>query len=241
VVDYVYPTAQSRARTISVRLRVSNPDLLLKPNMYADIAIDAAPKADVLIIPQAALIRSSQGDRVILALGDGRFRPARVRAGIESGDQVEILDGLEENERVVVSSQFLIDSEASFDAALLRLTAADTGAGAMQMGVAAGGEAMSGMEMGNVNNPAQEPDRISAVGTIQSIDQQNRSVMLTHEPIPELSWPSMTMGFSVADNLSIERLEEGARIRFEFRQSDNEFEILNLEPLTPEAAGGAGP
>ncbi|MEE8439881.1 MAG: efflux RND transporter periplasmic adaptor subunit, partial [Micropepsaceae bacterium] len=121
-VDYVYPTAESRARTVGVRLRVSNPGLRLKPNMYADIFIEAAPKEDALVIPQAALIRSSQGDRVILALGNGRFRPAQVRAGIESGDYIEILEGLEENERIVTSSHFLIDSEASLDATLLRLS-----------------------------------------------------------------------------------------------------------------------
>jgi Cu(I)/Ag(I) efflux system membrane fusion protein len=240
-VDYVYPTAESRARTISVRLRVLNPGLRLKPNMYADILIEAAPKEDVLIIPQAALIRSSQGDRVILALGNGRFRPAQVRAGIESGDYIEILEGLEENERIVTSSHFLIDSEASFDATLLRLSAANGMEGGTRMAAAEGGATTIAMDMVEMDVPAENGDAISAVGRIQSVDEANRSIMLTHEPIPELSWPSMTMGFSAADNLPIESFEEGAAIRFEFRQTDDGFEILSLEPLAPEAAGGGGP
>ena len=81
--------------------------------------------SSVLAIPQSALIRSSAGDRVVLALGEGRFRPASVLAGIETDGQVQIVSGLEAGERVVTSGQFLIDSEASLDAGLLRLTTSD--------------------------------------------------------------------------------------------------------------------
>jgi Cu(I)/Ag(I) efflux system membrane fusion protein len=153
-VDYVYPIAQTQTRTIRVRLRFPNPEMRLKPNMFADIVIDAAPKEGVLIISQSALIRTSQGERVILALGDGRFRPAQVRAGVESGDQVEILSGLEVGERVVTSSQFLIDSEASLNATLLRMTAAE----GMEMNAPAAAQgnaaAMGNMDMPPTNNPA---------------------------------------------------------------------------------------
>ena len=70
-----------------------------------------------------ALIRTSKGDRVILALGEGRFRPSQVTPGIESDDKIEVIAGLNEGETIVVESQFLIDSEASLDAGLLRLSA----------------------------------------------------------------------------------------------------------------------
>ena len=231
-VDYVYPTARSRARTISVRLRVANPELRLKPNMYADILIEAAPKENVLIIPQSALIRSSRGNRVILALGDGRFRPAQVRAGIESGNSVEILAGLEENERVVISGQFLIDSEASLNAALLRLAAANDDED---------GAAMGETNMSEMNMEPQDENRISATGRVQSLDPASRSVMLTHEPIAELNWPSMTMGYTAAENLPLDQLQPGANIRFDFRQTENGFEILSVEQLPPEAPEGGGP
>ncbi len=122
-VDYVYPTAERMTRTVQVRLRFPNPRDQLKPNMFANVRIGAAPKKNVLTIPQSALIRTSKGDRVILALGDGRFRPAHVTPGIESGEKVEIRAGLNEGEAIVVESQFLIDSEASLDAGLLRLSA----------------------------------------------------------------------------------------------------------------------
>lgn len=137
-VDYVYPTAKADARTIQVRLRFSNAENRLKPNMYANILIEATPQQSqraVLTIPRSALIRASGGDRVILALDEGRFRPAQVVAGMESGDMVEIVSGLEAGERIVISSQFLIDSEASLDPALMRLTSpADADQASIPMG-----------------------------------------------------------------------------------------------------------
>jgi len=120
-VDYVYPTVRAESRTARVRLAFDNPDLALKPDMYATVAIDAAPRHDIVHVPSQAVIRTGGQERVILALGDGRFRPARVRTGLESGGRVEILAGLAESERIVISSQFLIDSEASIEASLLRM------------------------------------------------------------------------------------------------------------------------
>ena len=125
VVDYVYPTVDADSRTVRARIVFENPDGMLKPGMYADLTIDADPKLEALTIPQSALIRASTSDRVILALGDGRFRPAQVMVGIESGGRAQILEGLSAGEHVVIAGQFLIDSEASLDAALLRLTTPD--------------------------------------------------------------------------------------------------------------------
>lgn len=121
-VDYVYPTIRAESRTGRVRLAFDNPDLALKPNMYAHVEIDAAPRRDVIQVPAQAVIRSGDQERVIVALGNGRFRPAAVHTGLESEGRVEIRDGLAEGEKIVISSQFLIDSEASLDASLLRLT-----------------------------------------------------------------------------------------------------------------------
>lgn len=120
-VDYVYPTIRAESRTARVRLEFENPDLALKPNMYANVAIEAEPRRDVLHVPSQAVIRTGNRERAILALGDGHFRPAQVRTGLESEGRVEIEAGLAEGETVVISSQFLIDSEASMDASLLRM------------------------------------------------------------------------------------------------------------------------
>lgn len=120
-VDYVYPTVRAKSRTGQVRLVFDNPGLRLKPGMYASVVIEVSPRENALHVPREALIRTGRSERVILALGEGRFRPAEVRSGIESGDRVEILEGLAEGEQVVTSGQFLIDSEASLNASFLRM------------------------------------------------------------------------------------------------------------------------
>lgn len=120
-IDYVYPTVTAATRTVRLRLKVANPEGLLKPNMYATVTVAGKPGADSLVIPREALIRTAAMDRVVLALGNGRFRPAEVVAGREAGAKVEILKGLAEGETVVTSAQFLLDSEAGVDASLLRL------------------------------------------------------------------------------------------------------------------------
>jgi Cu(I)/Ag(I) efflux system membrane fusion protein len=90
--------------------------------MFMTVRI-AGPKRPVAtLIPSAALIRTGQSERVILALDDGRFRPAAVTSGVEAEGRVEILAGLEPGESVVVSGQFLIDSESSYAGAALRLS-----------------------------------------------------------------------------------------------------------------------
>ena len=120
-VDYVYPTIRAESRTARVRLTFENPDLQLKPNMYAQVTVEVAPRESVVHVPSQAVIRTGSQARVVLALGEGRFRPAEVRTGLESGGRTEILQGLSAGERIVVSGQFLIDSEASMDASLLRM------------------------------------------------------------------------------------------------------------------------
>ncbi len=122
LVEYVYPQLDLKTRTLKVRLRFDNPGEALKPNMFADVTLFAGPKGDVLSIPREALIRTGSEERVILALGDGRFQARRVTSGIESGDRVEIRQGLEEGEQVVTSGQFLIDSESSMKASLSRMS-----------------------------------------------------------------------------------------------------------------------
>ena len=120
-VEFVYPTIDPMTRTLQARLRFDNLDEALKPDMYADVRIYAGPKDAVLSIPREALIKTGDSARVIVALGEGKFRAQEVNAGIESGDFVEVISGLEEGERVVTSGQFLIDSEASLRASFGRM------------------------------------------------------------------------------------------------------------------------
>ncbi len=121
-VDYIYPSLDAKNRTLRVRLRFNNRDEALKPNMYANVSIFGTAKKNVISVPREALIKTGKNQRLIVAKGNGRFEQRFVVSGMESGDWVEIKSGLESGERVVVSSQFLIDSEASMKASLLRMT-----------------------------------------------------------------------------------------------------------------------
>jgi len=121
-VEYIYPSLDPKTRTLKARLQFPNPDEALKPNMYANVKIYGGPKNDVVVIPIEALIRTGREERVIIALGGGRFASRPVRAGIESGEWVEIIEGVQPGEEIVVSGQFLIDSEASLKASMMRMT-----------------------------------------------------------------------------------------------------------------------
>ena len=120
-VEYIYPSLDPKTRTLKVRLRFENPDEGLKPNMYANVRIFGGPKENIIVIPLEGLIRTGRQERVIIDLEEGRFEAREVVSGIESGDYVEIIQGIDEGEQVVTSGQFLIDSEASMRAGIKRM------------------------------------------------------------------------------------------------------------------------
>jgi len=120
-VDYVYPELDPITRTLKVRLRFDNESQMLRPNMFARVVIDGNAVDNIVHVPREAVIRRGSSSRVVVALGDGRFRSQLVLVGIESGDRVAIRRGLEEGDRVVTSAQFLIDSESNIESALQRL------------------------------------------------------------------------------------------------------------------------
>lgn len=121
-VDYVYPSLDSKTRSLEVRIRFDNPNIALKPNMYADVTIFAEPKRKIFVLPREAIIDDGKSQRVILALGEGKYKPRNVQIGIETNGKVEIVQGLEEGDEVVTSSQFLLDSESSLQASMLRMS-----------------------------------------------------------------------------------------------------------------------
>ena len=112
-VDYVYPSLDEKTRTLRVRVRFSNEEGELRPNMFAQVIIHADGGGETLVIPREALIRTGEQDRVVLALGEGRFKSIVVKSGRYSSEYAEILDGLEPGDTVVASAQFLLDSESS--------------------------------------------------------------------------------------------------------------------------------
>lgn len=120
-VDYLYPSLNEKTRTAQVRVHFDNPDGYLKPGMFAQMTISTPPSKETLLIPQEALIRTGNQSRVVLAMGEGRFKSIEVEPGIIADDQVEILSGLKEGDRIVTSAQFLIDSESSKTSDFVRM------------------------------------------------------------------------------------------------------------------------
>jgi Cu(I)/Ag(I) efflux system membrane fusion protein len=120
-VDYVYPELDPITRTLKVRLRFDNAAEKLRPNMFARVTIQGDSVGEVVHVPREALIRGGSVNRVVLALGEGRFKAQPVKIGIESGDRVAIRKGIAAGELVVISGQFLIDSESNIESALARM------------------------------------------------------------------------------------------------------------------------
>lgn len=120
-VDYVYPELGPKTRTLKVRLRFDNEARTLRPNMFARVTIRGDSIGEVVHVPREALIRGGSVDRLVVSLGEGRFRAQPVDVGIESGDRVEIRAGVSAGDLIVTSGQFLIDSESNIAGALSRM------------------------------------------------------------------------------------------------------------------------
>jgi Cu(I)/Ag(I) efflux system membrane fusion protein/cobalt-zinc-cadmium efflux system membrane fusion protein len=119
---YIAPFLDPETRTVEVRLELDNSDGKLKPDMFGNAVIAGTPRADALAIPTDAVIRSGTRTVAVVALGNGRFEPRDIQTGLDSGDGwLEVLSGLTEGEDIVVSSQFLIDSESNFREAVKKL------------------------------------------------------------------------------------------------------------------------
>lgn len=121
-VDYIYPELDPKTRTLRVRLRFPNKDGALRPNMLADAEIFGGPRREVPVVPFASVIETGERRAVVKAEGEGRFQPVDVITGMKSGDWIEIREGLDVGDQVVVSGQFLIDSESNLQASFLRMT-----------------------------------------------------------------------------------------------------------------------
>jgi Cu(I)/Ag(I) efflux system membrane fusion protein len=204
-VDYVYPTVNAGTRTVQVRLRFDNADGALKPDMYAKISIKTDPHTGVLAIDREALIRTGKSTRVILALGDGQFQPAKVIVGMESGGKIEILEGLLDGEEIVVSSQFLIDSEASLRGTTLRMSPPDSKAVA----------------------------EAETMGVVESMMENHGMITLAHQPIEAFGWPAMSMDF-VTEPENLKGLAVGDTVHVRLREQANnngDFVILEIKKM----------
>ncbi len=118
---YIYPYAEAKTRTIKVRLVFDNPDLLLKPDMFAEVTIHAGKKVNAVVIPSEAVIRSGARNQVFVVRSPGKFEPRLVTLGLASDGKVAVLQGVKVGEEVVTSAQFLIDSESKLREATAKM------------------------------------------------------------------------------------------------------------------------
>lgn len=122
-VEALLPQIDPASRTQRARIVLRNPRGILGPGMFAEVRLHPSGETSVPLVPNEALIATGNDSRVIVVGQDGAFQPVRVRTGRSGGGRTEILAGLAGGERVVVSGQFLIDSEASLSGVLARLPA----------------------------------------------------------------------------------------------------------------------
>lgn len=218
-VEYIYPSLDARTRTLKVRLRFDNPDESIKPNMYANVRIFGGPKENTIVIPVEGLIRTGRDERVIIALGEGQFEAREVVAGIESGDYVEILQGLQDGDEVVISGQFLIDSEASMRASLIRMSPPQ------------------GEDPATDISDATATSVVMGSGVIKAFKSSENKISLQHEPIDELGWPAMTMDFLLDSSVSVDGLSINDSVMFHLEQRDDRYLITAIHKMAPGTSG----
>jgi Cu(I)/Ag(I) efflux system membrane fusion protein len=121
-ISLIYPVLNKETRTARVRIELANPDTILRPNMYTDVAIASGSNKPVIAVPENAIIDSGIRKAVIVDKGEGRFEPREVKTGARGDGYVEIKEGVSEADKVVIAANFLIDAESNLKAALQGLT-----------------------------------------------------------------------------------------------------------------------
>ncbi len=121
-VSAILPEVNPATRTIKARVELANPSGQLIPGMFAKVNLAPAAQKEVLLVPSEAVISTGKRTVVVVAQGDGKFAPVDVDVGLDSDGQTEIRKGLTVGQKVVVSGQFLVDSEASLKGSTTRMS-----------------------------------------------------------------------------------------------------------------------
>ena len=214
-VQALLPEVNTTTRTLKARLELANPGGRLVPGMFVQMQFRDTRAEKALLIPTEAVIQTGKRTVVMIAEENGRFRPADVEIGIESDGNTEVKRGLKAGQRVVVSSQFLIDSEASLK----------------------GVEARLNVEPAPV--AANVAPRHTSSGRIEAITRD--AMTLSHGPIPSLKWGAMTMDFKLPRGGVPRGLEAGDRVDFEFYMDTDSLPQLTRTTLLPSEPKAAVP
>jgi RND family efflux transporter MFP subunit len=153
-VTYIYPNVDEKTRTAQVRMEFHNPGYFLKPGMFATVQIVSELEPSALLVPDMAILRSGEKNTVFVALPGGKFEPRSVALGPQAeNDYYQVLHGLSEGERVVISGQFLLDSESQLREAIQKMLEPKKPAAPSETETT---NVMAGMAMGNEAMPAAE-------------------------------------------------------------------------------------
>ena len=208
-VQALVPEVNAATRTLKARVELANPRNLLVPGMFVTMQFMDMRAAKALLIPTEAVIQTGKRVVVMLAEDKGTFRPVEVETGIESNGQTEIKRGLQAGQRVVVSSQFLIDSEASLKGVEARLNDAPK------------------------PSTANTAPRHGGAAKIDAIGKD--SITLSHGPIASLKWGAMTMDFKLPASGRPRNLEPGDKVNFEFFMDAQGLpQITRMSAMAPE-------
>ncbi|MDO8988589.1 MAG: efflux RND transporter periplasmic adaptor subunit [Sideroxyarcus sp.] len=212
-VDFIYPTLNSATRTVQVRIEIANPKALLKPAMFANARIASGKPGKVLAVPASAVIDSGTRQVVLVRLAEGRFEPRTVTLGSRSDDYVEVRSGIVAGEEVVTSANFLLDSESNLKAAFGSMSEAPQPLPASPS---------QGRSKSGIGHQAQ--------GMLEAINDDG-TVSITHDPIPALKWPAMTMDFALANPSLAANIKPGSAISFEIvERGAGEWVVTKMQP-----------
>lgn len=209
-VQAILPDVNAATRTLKARVQLNNPGNLLVPGMFVNMQFMDMRAEKSLLIPTEAVIQTGKRVVVMLAEDKGKFRPVEVEAGIESNGQTEIKRGLQAGQRVVVSSQFLIDSEASLKGIEARLNDAPQ------------------------PNAANTAPRHEGEAKIDAIGKD--AITLSHKPIASLKWGAMTMDFKLPASGKPRNLEPGDKVSFEFyMDAEGLPQLTRITSMAPDS------
>lgn len=217
-VTYLYPTLNGVSRTLQVRVELPNQANRLRPGMYGNVVFTGQAYA-ALSVPSESIIATGKRKIVIVKEANG-YRPVEITSGQERDSLTEVLSGLSEGEEVVASGQFLMDSEASLSGVLTRLSKQDM---TIEQEVAA----ESSMSKASSPKESISVEKMpKGRGKVVEVDAKTGKLVLNHEPIEALGWPSMTMGFKVKDNKKLGKLKVGDEVEFDLKADAQEQYII---------------
>jgi membrane fusion protein, copper/silver efflux system len=222
-VSALLPEVNAQTRTVRARIVLANPGGVLKPGMFATVKFGGAAGKAVVLVPTEAVISTGKRNVVVVDRGEGRFLPVDVDIGRESGDLTEIRSGLVAGQRVVVSGQFLVDSEASLRGALARIAASSD--------VVARTDSASPRTEGAL--PATESTTTQpthkAEGVVRSVGDE---VLIRHGAIPSAGMGAMTMAFKAPQGGLPKNVREGAAVAFAFVVTpQGDMQLTSIVPV----------